>query len=258
MGFMPDGPPVIDDAPLRARVGVKHALENLVSYVYGPYHQWSEAYADLLRGTRRYPKESAADYDGRVYELLIGCDWQEFYEAVEHVTAGLAKSVASRDQLRSFREHVNRIFAEENVGYTMGTDGTLTMTASPALVEAAASALDRAKGGPYAAAGEQLRRALEKLSFRKLDPTNAAKDAVGALQGVIGVRFGKGSVSDSSAQLRRLVHPTLAGAVEALVKVEAYRGDMAAHADKPDRTVELREAVFVVHLCAAAIALLAE
>jgi hypothetical protein len=85
------------------------------------------------------------------------------------------------------------------------------------------------------------------------------KDAVGALEGVARWRFGKtkGDLGDVVRELKAAIHPTLAGAIDALLKIEAYRGDMAAHADKADRTVTPEEAIFVIHQCSAAIRLLA-
>jgi hypothetical protein len=84
------------------------------------------------------------------------------------------------------------------------------------------------------------------------------KDAVGALEGVARWRLGKttGDLGDMARELKSAIHPALGGAIDSLLKIEAYRGDMAAHADRADRTVTPEEAIFVIHQCSAAIRLL--
>lgn len=130
-----------------------------------------------------------------------------------------------------FRAAVNQELVNENVGYELDEAGKIQMNASREMVEASAAALATLDAASLSAPAEQLRRSLEKLTFRQLDATNAVKDAVGALQGVLAVRFGgKGGIADNAAKLRAILHPTLGSAVEALSKIEAYRGGIALRA----------------------------
>lgn len=256
MGFVPEGPPIVDEVPGRVRAALYHVIRDRLRIF--PNEWWSEAYQELLRASRRQPAENDRGEHG-VRLLLTKADWLEIFEMIE----SLAALAQARDeeyrydpsQFERLRAEINRLFGDENVGYQLDEQGRLQLTASREMVEAAAEALSATAAGSYSASAEQLRRALEKLTFRKLDPTNAVKDAVGALEGVVRTRCnGKGDIGANTACLKKYLHPTL---VEALVKVEAYRGDMAAHADRPGRTVDVEEAIFVVHICSAAVALLA-
>lgn len=262
MGFVPDGPPMIDAIPPRVRVGLKHIVEDHLDTLE---RSWAKAYDEMLRASRRAAVEEGW-YELQATAVIYQCDWLEFYEIIEHLaTKTKAYDVAhgpyyryERPHFARFREELNQLLADENVGYELDDAGKIQMNASRDMVEASAAALATLTAVSLVAPGKQLHRALEKLTFRQLDPTNAVKDAVGALQGVLAARFGgKGYVSDNAATLRSMLHPTLAAAVDSLVKIEAYRGDMAAHADKAAASVTTDEAIFVVHACSAAIALLA-
>ena len=257
MGFIPEGPPIVDEVPRRVRSALVHVLEDH-AHLFGTGH-WTYVYKELLRASRRPPVERSSG-EGAVQELLAKADFKEVFEIIEHVSAlaieyDRTHIIYTRaDVYRAWQSKVNRLLADENVGYQLDDKGLLQLTASHEMIDAAASALHATEHGHYAASAGQLRRALEKLTFRKLDPTNAAKDAVGALEGAVRTRCeGKGDIGDNVACLNKILHPTL---VSALVKLEAYRGDMAAHADRPGRAVKLDEAIFVVHVCSAAIALL--
>jgi hypothetical protein len=262
MGFVPEGPPLLDAVPGRARTGTFHLVkEHLVVF----RDRWHEAYDECRKAARRGIGERGT-HEEMTESLLGRCEWLEFFEIAEHIASKI-KTYSSNSHYVSqyegqrferFRTDFNSLLADEGVGYEIDGDAKVQMNASREMVEASAAALERLTANNLTAPAEQLRRSLEKLTFRKMDPTNAVKDAVGALQGVLSARFGgKGDVGDNVARLRTVLHPTLAVAVDALVKIEAYRGDMAAHADKPDRAVSVEEAIFVVHVCSAAIALLA-
>jgi hypothetical protein len=259
MGYVPEGAPLIDEVPPRVRVGLGHILGDHLSIFQ--YARWDDLYAELLRASRR-PRGSGSG-EVRVLDFLAKVPWLEIYEIVEHMAAKMKDHDRtayrdSNDHFVTFRRSVNELFDQESTGYLLDNEGKVQLRLSTEMVEAVTAALGTTERGPYAASAEQLRRALEKLSFRKMDPTNAVKDAVGALEGVVRVRLNsKGDIGDLSPKLRVLLHPTLAGAVDALVKVEAYRGAEAAHADKPGRAVTVEEAIFVVHVCSAAIALIA-
>jgi hypothetical protein len=218
----------------------------------------------MLRASRRAAVEQGS-YELQATAVIYQCDWLEFYEIVEHLAATANAYDGDhgryyppqRPHFDRFRDDLNQLLSDENVGYELDDAGKVQMNASRDMVEASAAALATLTTASLVAPGKQLHRALEKLTFRKLDPTNAVKDAVGALQGVLAAQFGgKGHVSDNAAALRSL-HPTLAAAIDSLVKIEAYRGDMAAHADKAGASVTTDEAIFVIHACSAAIMLLA-
>ncbi len=260
LGFVPQGPPLIDEVPQRVRVGLVHLVGDILAAFDG---RWAEAYQQMLRASRRPPVE-AGSWEQRAAGLLGACEWLEVFEIIEYLAAKASEhSVAypygeNAHLYEVFVGGVNGLLADENVGYELDDDGKIQMNASREMVEASASALGALQDASLDAPAEQLRRALEKLTFRTLDPTNAVKDAVGALQGVLVARFGgKGAVADNAARLKSVLHPTLAAAVDSLTKIEAYRGDMAAHADKPGHAVTVEEAIFVIHVCSAAIALLA-
>jgi hypothetical protein len=101
---------------------------------------------------------------------------------------------------------------------------------------------------------DQLAKAFYMLTPRHLDPENAVKDAVGALEGAARLRLNKprGDVGDLQKDLKAIMHPALAGSVDALLKIEGFRGDAAAHAAK--EPVSPADALLVVHQCSAAIA----
>jgi hypothetical protein len=154
---------------------------------------------------------------------------------------------------------VNALLEDENIGWRLGNDDRLTHAVSAEFTEATAGAVAASDRPELTHLRDQLTSALDKLKQRKIDPENAVKDAVGALEGVARWRLGKttGDLGDMARELRSAIHPALGGAIDALLKIEAYRGDMAAHAARADRAVTPEEAIFVIHQCSAAIRLLA-
>jgi hypothetical protein len=246
------GPPIIDDAPLTLRTGFAQIFADF------RYQFWSLSPGDLLDKCERAIRHRHELYghpEKAIDQLILErSDWLEFYRIVE-----LGAELSRYQGTSNYREIVNALLEDENIGWRLGTDGLLTHAVSPEFTEATAAALAATDRPELTHLRDQLTSAIDKLKQRKHDPTNAVKDAVGALEGVARWRLGKtsGDLGDMARELKSAIHPALGGSIDCLLKIEAYRGDMAAHADKADRTVTPEEAIFVIHQCSAAIRLLA-
>jgi hypothetical protein len=248
----PAGPPILDDAPPTLRVGFSPIF-------FASKESWQIYAADLLEQCettiRRRPYSGFMDPARRLDDLIVErCDWLEFYRIVE-----LGAELSARRGPKDYSEKVNALLDDENIGWRLGKDGLLTHAVSAEFTEATAGAVAATNRLGLTHLRDQLTSAIDKLRQRKLDPTNAVKDAVGALEGVARWRLGKtsGDLGDMARELRSAIHPALGGSIDCLLKIEGYRGDMAAHADKADRAVTPDEAIFVIHQCSAAIRLLA-
>lgn len=255
-GPAPEGAPVSHDAPDRVRAGLVHILENAYELlnkrsVYGSHEFGIEK---QVRFDLRTPGKADYNYSEQFIDsTLFGTNWLDFYTFIESVNTYLTQQdyfVASE-----FRKAVDGLLSDEAVVYRFGDQSFLVAGATKEFVEATSAALSSAP--PLFA--NQLRRALEKLRVRSLEPENAVKDAVGALHGVVAQTVSRkaNTLGDLGNALKSKVHPTLAGSIDALLKLEAFRGDKAAHAATPEG-ISIAEATFVVHQCAAAIAFLSE
>jgi hypothetical protein len=248
------GPPILDDAPLTLRTGFAHIFADF------RYQFWSLSPGDLLEKCERAIRHRHELYghpEKAIDQLIIKkSDWLEFYRIVE---LGAELSAHQGNSNYPYRDRVNALLEDENSGWRLGRDGLLTHAVSAEFTEATAGALAATNRPELTHLRDQLTSAIDKLKQRKLDPENAVKDAVGALEGVARWRLGKtaGDLGDMARELRSAIHPALGGAIDALLKIEAFRGDMAAHAARADRAVTPEEAIFVIHQCSAAIRLLA-
>lgn len=185
--------------------------------------------------------------------LLQVCDWLEFFEAVEYIAKGMLKRSGTAG-FSAFTQEVNEVFADEGVAYTITNTGDIVLRVTTEYVQAGSDAMSMLDRDDLEVYGRQLTDAYDKLKLRKLDPTSAVAAAVGALEGVVRVALGvdSGNISANRTRLRELLHPTL---VNALVNLEAYRGDIAARHEANRGDVSQEEAIAVLHMCSAAITL---
>lgn len=267
----PQGPPVVDDAPQRVRAGFVYivagfkielitGLAALPGWPAWPKKFWEHLYQQLEEALKVPRNHLIFDYERALEGHLLTCDWFQLYESVEFFSQLITTNFSKRDSA-GFRRKINQLFAEENIGYRVDDRGEVVAASSPEFIaagQAAMAATDRAELSHVHA---QLSNAFRQLTLRQLDPANAVKEAVGALQGVLRARLGKAkgqiSVAEMSAALKADLHPALAGSIDALVKIEGFRGDAAAHDQKAGREVTVEEAIFVAHQCSAATALIA-
>src|SRR6266852_6555907 len=177
------GPPILDDAPLTLRTGLAHIFADF------RYQFWSLSPGDLLGKCERAIRHRHELYghpEKAIDQLIIErSNWLEFYRIVE-LGAELSTYHGS-----SYRDVVNALFEDENIGWRLGKDGLLTHAVSPEFTEATAAAVAVTDRPELTHLRDQLTSALDKLKQRKIDPENAVKDAVGALEGVARWRLGK-------------------------------------------------------------------
>jgi hypothetical protein len=242
----------MDNAPATLRTGYVHIFFEVADQF------WRIAPSDLYDRCEQAIRHRYVLYGPPVEQIdkliLQSSDWLEFFRIVE-----LGAELSLQRGNSTYRDRVNVLFEDENIGWRLGRDGLLTHAVSAEFTAATAAAAAATNRPELTHLRDQLTSAMDKLKQRNFDPKNAAKDAVGALEGVARWRFGKttGDLGDMARELKSAIHPALGGAIDSLLKIEAYRGDMAAHADKADRTVTHEEAIFVIHECSAAISLLA-
>ena len=245
-GLVETGAPITADAPRRARAGYLHVLEEVSPLSIGVFHNRALQIVGEPPCSAKGIEQRVCS--GRFRDLVLTCEWPDFFAVVEGVREAFAGSRVQR-----YDDEVNELLAAQNIAYEL-RDGILRLRADPDAVAAENAALSSLIG-KYALYRDQLDRALQKLTLRQFDPANAVKDAVGALEGVVRTRLGKkrGDLGDLRNELKGVLHPALGGSIDALLKIEAFRGAEAAHAST-DRGVSEREALFVVHQCSAAIA----
>jgi len=240
------------DAPPRVRVGYIQLLAKLHRVVsdrqYSAEFSYDSIEDEMLFATRR---TNLLTLDGsvqaRVEHHLRACDWEEFYESVEAIDGYLQDE--HPDEVERHRRMLDQLLADEGVLLEFGEHPFLHLRFTEEF-ELSVNAALRAAPPLY---GAQLRKAIDYLGVTRRDPEAAIKEAVGALEGVAAVVVGRsGTLEDLSPALRQTVHPQI---IEALRKLYAFRGRVAAHAALPTTPYRGLEAVFVVHVCAAAIAL---
>jgi hypothetical protein len=240
------------DAPVRARIGYVQLLRKLAQTVRAePYADFSydAIESEMLFVTRRMALLGAqnASTRDRIEHHLQVCDPEEFYECIEAVDGYLNEE--HPEQVEAHRRLLDGLLADEGVLLEFGAHSSLH-TRFTAEFEQSANAALGAAPKLYA---DQLRKAIDRLGVTRHDAEAAVKEAMGALEGVVGEVVGRSSLEDLAPLLRDRVHPQI---TEALRKLYAYRGRVAAHAAQPETPYRGLEAIFVVHVCAAAIALL--
>ena len=242
-----------EDVVEQARVGLYH----IVRQFFEKYYDLYEALCTALR--LPLDKNIAVSYPSqdylaslRIEELIMNCQWWQFYDICEVLWQGLEDN---RDSL-SLSEHINTLFKEEHLGFEL-RDGKVEKIGSGFIDARVKEARYLLKEPEFKGADKHFEKAIKALNARpNPDVENCVKDAVSAIESV-----GRIIVNDDKALLSDIIKSMARNKIipkpldEAIQKVYAYRGDQpgVAHGLAGISTVTIDEAEFVLAMSAAMI-----
>lgn len=187
---------------------------------------------------------------GEIEEILVQCQWDEFYETTE-----LACSLLHYRERRKFQNEVNDLLAYEVMAWRF-EDGEFWPTRPDEITMIFEEAKGLLSDPKYAGPNDQFRKANQHLSKRPdPDTQNCVKDAVGALEGVAQI-----VTNNLNTPFDTLVKGPLKDLIplhllQAINRLYIYRGNEpgVAHADDGESSVSLAEAELVLGMCATSI-----
>ena len=130
-----------------------------------------------------------------IYQYLFTCDWYHFYDFVEFISMKLQEAEDKLGAISSsemaelvneygsapYRDSVNYLFSEAGVGWRMNDQGLLRRVSTKTL-DSKLQGIDNQLTDEYAPAREHYRKAVRYVRERPLDPENAIKEVVSAIE----------------------------------------------------------------------------
>ncbi len=192
---------------------------------------------------------------------LRACTWYHFLDFVELVGTRLKDAEEGhnfepdwleRFGYEAYRKQVNEAFTEERLVWRLDSRGQLVRQAPPAL-QARIEAVEQSLADEYSPARDHFRKAQRFLTERPLDPENAIKEVVSAVESVARVICPKASTLGAALkelQKKRALPGLL---IDSLEKLYAYASAEPAvrHGAPAQSRVSLHDAELAFHVSAA-------
>lgn len=182
---------IYKDAPQLVRVGLREIL--VQTGFESPKAQRRIICQPLRRRPDPYNWSDYPNINSEVDDLIHGLAWYEFYDMCEKIARlSEIKEVGYISQTYEsvFAHKLNNLFQEENVGYRM-TSSYICKVGTPEFDEAVMGALDQLQDPKFKPPLEQFTKALDFRNKLPPDHTNAIKEAVNSIEGVLQIATGK-------------------------------------------------------------------
>lgn len=192
-------PLTYDDAPDALRSGLREVLQDL------GYKRPTQQRRILCGAFRVLPDNSNwSDYpnvEREVSELLETKPWYKFFDALERVPKHLDGTTNPYlDVAATFHTKVNTLFAEERIGYRFER-GRIVRVGTEEFHNAVADARHALQDERFVEVLQQFERACEFRDQFPPDWSNAIKEAVNSVEGLLQVLFSRPTVSLSKIPL---------------------------------------------------------
>ena len=178
-----DTPLIYDDAPDALRAGLREVLDGL------GYKTPRSQRSVLSKAFRVIPdSQNWSDYpniDDEVVKMITTGPWYKFFDALER----MRQSLRDDEEVATYYEKMNALFAEERVGYRFETCNIVRIGTEEfhVAVTEAQHALQDAR---FVEPRRQFERANELRNQRTADWANAIKEAVNSVEAVLQVIYG--------------------------------------------------------------------
>ena len=286
-GYGPQQPPepIIEDAPSWLRSRYNRILGHFTYIDQDTRYLNSErrplGIKDLIEViSDRFRREIGPDArdswtcQGYLDDLVIDVEWYNFYDIIEivgqeikkhdevwlsDVTSSLLNEWEislhiSKFGLNKYLEDINKLFADENVGWRVGKNG-LVERESPQELSDRIEEIEETLTDEFEPTRGHYRKAIQFANARPLDPENSIKEVVSAVESVGRILYPKaGTLGDVVKEMRRdQVWPQQL--VSVIEKFYGYACSEPAirHGGPASSKVLLDDAEFCLHVGAALI-----
>ena len=215
---------ISEDAPKLLRLGYWKQILEPLTYIDndsrysadGGVIGRKELCEDLCLLLHEEPNDNMSDSwycTDELRSLVMNSAWYSFYDIIEHVAKKLIaydnRSYVSEPHFQSYREAVNKQFEYNYIVWRLNNEGVLQREALPELQEGIQEAEEILEVG-FPAALQHLRKARRFVTDRPLDPENAIKEAISAVESYGRVLYPDTStLGDVLKDLRKTPFPAL-------------------------------------------------
>ncbi|HMN28625.1 MAG TPA: hypothetical protein PKE45_10770 [Caldilineaceae bacterium] len=261
---------ILEDAPSWLRKAYElQVLDDFVNYlpsspIKNCFLTSSGLKWDLIVHLRLFAEDENAD--SFIYQFLNNCEWYHFYDFVEFIAAKLIEYESSleysffneelitRFGFSAYREKVDELFADANVGWRMNELGSLRRQSSKSL-DSKLQVIQNQLSDEFEPAREHYRKAIRYINERPLDPENSIKEIISAIESVGRIMFPSTKTLGDVIKEMRKNDSVLRHLVTVIEKFYAYACDEPAvrHGAPITSRVLLDDAEFSLHLGAALI-----
>jgi len=276
-GYDPKIPPqpILEDAPAWLRIAYINQILNPFTFIDDDSRYDNAANSPLgikaLNETICFRLQKEIDsniYDSwycqeYLHGLINDGEWYQFYDIVEIVGKQIkttesfwvkSNSQSDKEQIKRYGFHVyrklvNDMFAENNVGWQLDSDGLLKREVPESLSENIKATQEELKG-VFEPAYEHSRKAARYIYERPLDPENAIKEIVSALESIGRTLYPKTTtLGDVVKELKR-ANTLPQHLITVIEKFYAFASSEPAvrHGSPTSSRVSLNDAEFCVHV----------
>jgi hypothetical protein len=249
---------IFEDAPKKTRIGYySNVLEPYLRSgrqgIFEPLdcYKVHEQFCKLIRD-ENLPLDYE-DQDGRtsLYSHLLICDWFEFYDLVEMVAKILIEYncdpfASDLYPYLGYQTKLNALFLEDAIGWRLNESGELYRHAPEALL----SRLNRVSSdieAQYQPAREHYKKAVKFLYQYPIDPSNAIKEIVSALESVARVQNESASTLGEAIKQMKKKEQCPRLLLDSMDKLYAYANSTVRHGGKEVIKITLQEAELALH-----------
>lgn len=238
------GPPILQAAPERLRVGIlsliTDEMERKPSFIRSAICDVRKLRANSRQNWSEYP-----NIWDEAEELVHDAEWFEFYDFVEKCADWFAET----GQLNQFETATNALLEEENIGWRL-KDGFLEFHGDEPLEDVMEAAHEDLEASEFEVAFQELQEARRDLSRRPApDLSGAIHHAMAALESVTRVVAGepKKTLGDIIKRNPGLLPPPVD---DAAAKLWGFASEQGRHGSE-GRNLEWAETMLVVGTAAA-------
>lgn len=268
---------ILEDAPYGLRLAfVNGVLDDLTfiddpDYVGNPEGRPLEVkhlHREFCLTLREEPSWGIGGYWKALIDLLYSVQWYEFYDFVELVGAKLIKvqenHILEFEWLEwfgyeAYRTKVNKLFAEDGIGWRLNAKGQLTREVHPTLSKRLETA-DKALSDGFEPARQHFGKAMRYAYERPIDPENSIKEVVSAIESLGRKLYpGTSTLGDVVKEMRK----STSIPAQLTTMIDKFYGFASSapavrHGAPEVSTVDVAEAEFCLHVGAALIRYLIE
>ena len=186
-GLGTEDPLIYDDSPSQLRYGLREVLEEL------GYTRPSSQRFILCKALRIMPNRDNwnehPNIESEVQDLIAVDPWHKLFDAIERIPKFLAE-----EDVPLYYEKMNALFSEERIGYRLDS-GVIIRLGTEEFHEATRLARIALLSERFAEPRRQFERGYDFRNRRPADWSNAIKEAVNSVEGLLQVIYSRPGVS---------------------------------------------------------------
>jgi hypothetical protein len=256
---------VLEEAPEGLRIAyLNSVLEPIVNWNSShnderPLHAYelSRQFCSMARMEMPdFGYSNTSTWDDLKY-LIKGAEWFNFYDFVEYVAKSLVKTpdgtitrFVEQADFEKYKQQVNDLFLEDRIGWRLNDSGELVREIPSALARRLEETSNRLSG-EFTPARRHYLKAVRYVSGRPLDPENAIKEIISAVESVGRVFYpNANTLGDVAKEMRKKAHLMPPVMVQMIEKFYGYASSEPAvrHGSPVQSRVFLADAEFCLHV----------